>query len=252
MARLIPNGMPYLGRVGNTLAKPTQKGYISLQEYDPSKYNPTNTEEQIKVRARFRELARIAHRCPDLVFHGLKDRASAQNMSARNLFIKLNWDNVTVTPASTAAAGQTVTNWPELLFNPYGKQPVRFNPALDFSVPLTITVNFTNDGSYIWPAVSKVMILAICPDADAAIVSDAVSPSAGTLTLPVPSNWNGLDAKVYGFCMENPEFPGQSDEAEDTNYTGILTATEWASRFARLASSNAMSLVSYINHGTIG
>ena len=170
----------------------------------------------------------------------------------RNLFIKLNWDNVTVTPASTAAAGQTVTNWPELIFNPYGKQPVRFNPALDFDEPLTITVNFTNDGSYIWPAVSKVMILAICPDADAAMVSDAVSPSAGTLTLPVPTNWNGLDVKVYGFCMENPEFPGQSDEAEDTNYHGILTATEWASRFARLASSNAMSLVSYINHGTIG
>jgi hypothetical protein len=52
--------------------------------------------------------------------------------------------------------------------------------------------------------------------------------------------------------MENPDYPSQGDEAEDTNYSGVLTATKWASRFARLASSNAMSLVSYINHGTIG
>ena len=252
MARLIPNGMPYLGRVGNTLAKPTQKGYISLQEYDPAKYNPTNTEEQIKVRARFRELARIANRCPDLVFHGLKDRAAAGNMSPRNLFVKLNWDNVTVTNASTAAAGQTQTEWQDLLFNPYGKQPVNFSPTLDLSEPLTIGVTFANNGAYVWPAVSKVMIMAICPDADGAVLSDAVSASTTSLVLPVPSNWNGLDAKVYGFVMENPDFPAETDEAEDTSYSGILTATEWASRFARTASSDAMSLVRYINHGTIG
>ena len=249
MARLIPNGMPYLGKVGNTLTKPTMKGYIQIQEYDPAKYNPTSTEEQIKVRARFRELTRIAHKCPDIMFFGLRQKAAQGNMTPRNWFVHLNWDNVRCTNVSTARQGETITNWPELVFNPYGPRPVNFGPNLDLSEPLTVTVSILDNG--MWPADAKVAILAICPEADGAMVSDFVSASAHTLTLAVPTNWNGLNVHVYGFSLTNVTPLNATENIEDTNYQGPISATEWLSRYST-SGSDAMSNVVYLGTGEIG
>lgn len=245
MAKLLPTGMPYLGRVGNTLAKPTQKGYISVQQYDPQLYNPTSSEKQMAVRARFRELTKIAHSCPDEIFAAMTKKGATMNMSGRNLFVKENWDNVRAQPGTS---GSTTTNWPELQWNPWGINAVTFS-NLSFAEALTISVNIANTDMR-WPQDAKVGLLAICPEADAAMMSDPVSASAASITMPVPTGWNGRRAYVYGFTVTNETPLDQTTNIEGANYAGGLVATTWGAIF----STNgrwAMSKTIFIGQGGI-
>ena len=252
MARLIPNGMPYLGKVGNTLATTTQKGYVSVREFDPNRYHPGSSEKQMAVRARFRQLARIAHAVPDVMYSGLKQFANANNMSPRNAFIQYNWDNVRANPA---LSGSTTTNWPELQWNwPSKYAPVQVIGSAHFDEPLTVSVEYKNLDQR-WPADAKVALLVICPGADGALVGDFSAAMDGSVnmtnTVAVPTNWNGETVRVYIFTMtgETPLYAESNIEGAD--YFGILTATQWAAAIAS-GGKFKMSQTVYVGQGTIG
>lgn len=246
MAKLIPNGMPYLGRVGNTLAKPTQKGYISVQQYDPQLYNPTSTEAQMAVRARFRELTKIAHAVPIECYAGISKKAYAKNMSVRNLFVQHNWEHVTATPGVT---GQTETKWADLKFVWGSIDPVMF-ASPSFSTPLTITVPFNNTSGVTWPNDAHVAIFAICPEANEALLSGDVAASLTSISLSVPAHWNGRRVFVYGFTVTGDTPIDAETNIEGATYQGGLIATQWHAILTETGKA-VMSNTVFVGVGTI-
>jgi hypothetical protein len=201
----------FIGKVGTVVGsfwkgKPVMRAYVrSMRD--------AKTERQLIVRSRLKVIMELASEALNVLKLGLHKIASSKRLTESNIFVQMNWDNV-----RSNMPGVTTVNYPEIIFTS-GKVPnVRFGSP-QFDEPLTVTVTFTgNVDQKHADATDKVYIYAYCPDTGEGLLSDAVSRSASTMTLAVPTNWNGMKVHVWGFVIGGEN--GLTDEPSESVYVG--------------------------------
>ena len=200
------------GKFGGLVGMPGKNGRVYIRTAAPEKER-TPTERQAIVRSRFKVISELAAQAKNALKLGLKRKAKQLKCSVYNTFTKLNWDNV-----RSNMPGVTTVNYPEVILAVGNVPNVRFGSP-NFDEPLSITVTFQGNADMIdADATDKVYMYAYCPDTGEGILTDSVSRSASTITMNVPTNWNGMKVHVWGFVIGGEN--GLTDEPSDSVYIG--------------------------------
>ena len=200
------------GKFGGLVGMPGKNGRVYIRTAAPEKER-TPTERQAIVRSRFKVISELAAQAKNALKLGLKKKAKQLKCSVYNTFTKLNWDNV-----RSNMPGVTTVNYPEVILAVGNVPNVRFGSP-NFDEPLSITVTFQGNADMIdADATDKVYMYAYCPDTGEGILTDSVSRSASTITMNVPTNWNGMKVHVWGFVIGGEN--GLTDEPSDSVYIG--------------------------------
>jgi hypothetical protein len=202
------------GRFGKLVGMTGKNGKVYLRAAAPKK-NRVMTEKQQIVQSRFKVIQELASNAKPVLRMGLKKRAQQLKCSVYNAFVKENWDNIRCN-----MPGVTTVNYPEIVFALGNVPNVRFGSP-QFDEPLTVQVTFTGNVDQLnADATDKVYIYAYCPDTGEGLMSDAVSRSASTMTLAVPTNWNGMKVHVWGYVIG-----GENNPLEGTPSQSVYVGT---------------------------
>ena len=200
------------GKFGGLVGMPGKNGRVYIRTAAPEKER-TPTERQAIVHSRFKVISELSAQAKNALKLGLKKKAKQLKCSVYNAFTKLNWDNV-----RSNMPGVTTVNYPEVILAVGNVPNVRFGSP-NFDEPLSITVTFQGNADMIdADATDKVYMYAYCPDTGEGILTDSVSRSASTITMNVPTNWNGMKVHVWGFVIGGEN--GLTDEPSDSVYIG--------------------------------
>lgn len=192
------------GKFGSLVGSKGRNGKVFLRA-KAAKKDRVPTERQAIVQSRFKAAGSFANAAKTALRVGLKKKAKQLKCSIYNAFVKLNWDNF----RSNNPDSVTI-NYPELIISMGDVPPVTFGSP-DTSEPLTVQLTFQGAADQIGAdATDQVYVYVHCPDAKEGILSDPVSRSAASVTVPVPSTWNGMGVRVFGFVVggENNTYYG--------------------------------------------
>lgn len=207
-----------VGKVGPVVARRFRNLEV-YSAYQPSVTNP-RTQKQQMHRLRFATTSRLAHGFGCAVRLGFGAAVRGTKESMRNRFSKLNIPYVTATGIDGVEVDYTA-----LIVAQGGLCPVHFSTPL-FDTPSTVQVNFDemNANTCQKTANDKVYVVVFSPDANLAVVGEGVERTKKTVTVEVPSNWNGTKVHVYGFVRNdgeaNLEFNIAAGECSDSLYLG--------------------------------
>lgn len=206
---------PFKGKIGTVVGAKWRGGIWYQRAYSDDVKNPRSDNQQI-VRARFSALAELAHGF--LTAHTLgfaADALARPTMTTGNVFFRRNWSHVTASGRESVnvdftglvcAAGPAVN--------------VHFN-APQFDTPLQVDVDF-DDNMEVIGADSEdlVYVFVYCPDAKAGVLSTPAKRHDQTISVPVPSYWNGMKVHVYGFIKNWNGNPSRPNAVSDSMYIG--------------------------------
>ena len=200
------------GKFGGLVGIPGKNGRVYLRAKSQNPPKPP-TEKQLIIQSRMRVINGLSSCARNVLRMGLKVKAKQLKCSVCNAFVKLNWDNV-----RSNMPGVTTVNYPELILAVGSVPNVRFSSP-QFDEPLTVQVTFTGNVDQInADATDKVYMYAYCPDTGEGLLSQEVSRSASTITITVPTNWNGMKVHVWGFVIGGEN--GLTGEPSDSVYIG--------------------------------
>ena len=183
-----------IGKLGPAVGR-RWKNRMVYSSYQGKVKNPKTPEQQI-VRARFAALSNLATEFTTAFMTGMGLAAKNANVSERNLFFRKNWDAVRAEAPESVTVGYSAMalSWGSL-------KGVTFSGAR-FDEALTVKANFTaNQTSVKTDASDEVYIFAYAPEVDEGVLSAPANRDDGTLSMSVPSGWNGLTVHVWGFTV---------------------------------------------------
>lgn len=185
------------GKIGNVVGY-MRKGKQCYRGYS-DKVTQSKSEDLLMAKMRFATLGKLAIQFRGAVKRGYQKLLASSTMSACNLFVKKNYDAVTVASVSsdpTVDYGSIVISEGNLPFVTFG--------AISTETEATVEVTFSTDT---YPGATEndqVYLFVFQPDTQMGIMSLPASRSAGAITLEVPALWSGMKVHVYGFVV-NPE-----------------------------------------------
>jgi hypothetical protein len=195
----------FIGKVG-TVVGSFWKGTPVMRAYTRNRHD-VKSERQLLERLRFKTLSELSSGFLDASIIGLRRAAAARHITESNLFIAQNFGMVVASGLDSVDidfTGLTVAK---------GSLPgVHFNSPL-FDTPQQVDVNFDTNleckGAH---ADDEVYIFVYSPDAKYGVLSAAVMRNDGSVSVKVPSHWNGTKVQVYGFAVgaELSERPGET------------------------------------------
>lgn len=206
------------GKIGPVVARKF-RGKNVYSKYQPNVNNP-RTNAQMIQRARFKALSELAHRFACGARVGFVAAAKGSDRSPRNLFQHLNFSCITATNPQALIVDYTTIKVAKGSLSEVG-----FG-APGFDTPSKVEVDWENISVPCQTTINdKVYIVIHCPDAKATIVSEPVARTAGTVSVAVPVNWNGMKVHVYGFVRNdgpaNTEFGIPAGECSESTYIGF-------------------------------
>lgn len=184
----------WYGKVG-TVVGSYWKGIPLLREWKRKISNPDTAGQQL-VRAKFALLGKYAGIFTPAINVGLKDRADKVKSTEQGEFVKLNYGILT----GNSPAGLTV-GWDELQLSDGDLAGVEFGTP-SFTNPLSVEVPISNANSDAQGAniADPVVVAVVCPDMKQGAFSVGVATrSDQSVTVRVPSGWQGMNVHVYGF-----------------------------------------------------
>lgn len=192
------------GKIGPVVGRKFREENV-YSAYQKNVNNP-RSEAQTRHRARFRVLSTLSHDMACGAIFGFRTAAKGTNLSPRNLFQKTNWPAVSATGAGTVSVdytGMTVSRG--------GLSSVLFDIP-SFDIPNSVKVDFEEFGAPCQRTPNdRVFVYIYSPDAKQGILSGEVKIDEQTVTIEVPSTWNGMKVHVWGFVRNQ----GAADIAKD-------------------------------------
>lgn len=185
------------GKVGNVVGF-MRKGKQCYRGYT-SQVTQSKSADLLMAKMRFATLGKLAIQFRGAVKRGYQKLLASSTMSACNLFVKKNYDAVTVASVSsdpTVDYGAIVLSEGNLPFVDW-KTP-------DFTEESEVSCAFGGNSEMPGAdANDQVYMVVYQPDTNVAVVSLPSSRSAGSISVEVPALWSGMKVHVYGFCV-NP------------------------------------------------
>ena len=183
-----------IGKLGTAVGRKWKRKMI-YSAYQGKVRNP-NTEEQQLVRARFSLLGSIAVPFLDATEIGFKASATRFDYTESDHFMKRNWEAVTATDPAT-----TIVDFGALVVSEGRAQGVEFKTT-SFAEEAEVSVTYEARRTAEQMADNdKVYIFVYQPDMNMGVLSLPSSRSAGSITVPVPSFWSGMQVHLYGFVV---------------------------------------------------
>lgn len=206
------------GKVGPVVGRKFRNENV-YTAYQKNVANP-RTAKQENHRLHFKVMSQLAHNMACGARMGFVAAAKGTKRSPRNLFQKVNWENITVSGTDTVNIDYTA-----LVLAKGGLAKV-FCEGVDFNTPLTVTVELRRSANACQCTPNdKAYVVVYCPDFQTSITSDAVDiVNVATANVQVPTSWMGL--KVHAWCFmrnngeENAEFGIAAGECSDSEYCG--------------------------------
>ena len=205
---------PFKGKIGTVVGQKWRGGVWFQRAYTDDVKNP-QSESQLITRARFRALSELVHGFLSAISIGYEREALARpTMTAGNLFVKRNWSHVTASGPESVNVDFTGL---ELSHGP----AVRVNfTTPQFDTPLQVDMDFNDNMEVIGAdANDEVYVFIYCPDAKAGVLFH-VKRQDETVSVPVPSYWNGMKVHVYGFVKNADSNPVRPGAVSDSTYCG--------------------------------
>ena len=184
----------FYGKVG-TVVGSFWKGIPLMRAYVRRIGNP-NTDLQKVTRAKFALLGHQAGQLTPALRVGLKGLADNVKSTEQGEYMRLNYGTLTGDSPASLTQG-----WDELIMSMGTLPEVGFSTP-SFTNPLEVSVTVTNanlDAPGAKPT-DRLCLVAYCPDMGQAAFSLGVATrSDSSVTLHVPSMWQGMNVHVYGF-----------------------------------------------------
>lgn len=207
----------YCGTVGTVIGY-QWRGKWCLRSRPQKVHNP-RTPLQQEGRTVFGIASSLAAGFASAVRLGLQQASLRQGMTARNLFISLNRQTVSLD------GDATVVDYASLVVAAGPVPPVGFGlPAVAASG--TVSVPFDRNPLHL-PADStdEVYLYAWCPEAAAGVLSQPVFRRALEASITLPDAWRGFEVHLYGFVVD---YAGRASASTylGTPYTAAPAAVE--------------------------
>lgn len=182
------------------------KGKAVMRGYKDLGPKSTYSEEQLLVQTRFGALGKLALKFLMAITPGFYKLASRKKMTASNIFVKKNWEMT-----HSTVPGIATIDYPELILSQGELNNVDFGRP-SFDNPLEIEVTYTTVSPYD-DSNDKVYIFAYTPDANDSLMSEGVKRDTGSISMTVPSHWNGLKVYVWGMTQSAKDKKAYSDSS---------------------------------------
>lgn len=201
-----------IGKLGPAVGR-RWKGKMVYSAYQPVVRNP-RTDRQLLVRARFTALIGLGRTFHTATLLGMASRARSLQITDSNLFFSVNYGAV----SGTTPDALTV-NYEQLKVAAGPVATVGFGAA-DYDTPQHIEVLIASDGLDQAGASTSdsVYLAACCVGTKACVVSNGrATRSDESVSLEVPSSWQGQRVHLYGFVCDT------NGQASDSVYIGSGT-----------------------------
>ncbi len=189
-----------IGKLGTAVGY-RWKGRSVMRSYQKYVSNP-RTPKQMIVRSRFKRLITL-----NRAFHwgskvGLSAAASAMGITEGNLFVHLNWPNVTaVSPddvtVNYSSLKLSLGDLPEATFG-----AVNFGSGSHLHIEAPLTGGADQFGA---DENDDVYLFAYCPELNQGAIGSAAKRTAEKVSVNVPASWDGMEVYVYGFAVGGKE-----------------------------------------------
>lgn len=205
---------PYFGKVGAVVGR-KWKGIFYTAGYQKNVSNPRTTAQR-KIRARFAKLSELGSLFLGTIVRGF-NKVCGGVMTEFDMFIKLNWPNVTATSPDDVTIDYSSLqvakgNCPGVVFG-----AVDYGEAHHLTVAATFSGNVGVDGA---SANDDVYLCAYCPDMDQCVLSSPAKRSTSSVSVAVPALWDGQEVYLYGFVVADGTTKHALGTASDSSYCG--------------------------------
>ena len=180
------------GKVGNVVGRKFRTEAV-VAAYQPVVANP-RTLAQRMIRARLALASQLSNAMAFSINNGLLQASRGTKWSPRNVFVKLNFENVT-----GVAPDSLTVNYTNLVLSKGSLLQPSFG-APQFDNPQEVEVSYDFAALPGTPSDYRVNLCVYSPDVDNSALK-TVTPSAftGTINFVVPQSFNGMAVKVYGW-----------------------------------------------------
>ena len=197
-----------IGKLGPAVGR-RWMGKMVYASYQGRVKNPRTSSQQM-VRARFKVLSELTAAFDTALALGLKKVAYSRSMTAANLFVSLNYANVSgtvPTALDVAYEGLTLSR---------GRLAGMDFGTPSFATPSKVEVDIEDNQLDVegTSADDTVVLVAYNPAAMYAVVGATAKRTDESVSLGVPKRWQGLQVHVYAFVRNS------QGEVSDTVYVG--------------------------------
>lgn len=190
---------PYLGKVGKVIGYQWKGMWVTRAV--PEEIHDAKSEKQLGQRGRFRASVALAARLRDILLIGLKQSAAKASKTEYNYFQMINndclaWDGESL-----------VVDYEHLRLSEGPVAPVAFPNGVQRSEAgggaQSITIPFEKNPEHRnCNSNDKVYVAAICASRNEAVLSLPVYRRMKSITLELPSVWEGEEVHFYGFVQD--------------------------------------------------
>ena len=203
-----------IGKLGTAVGRRWKRKMV-YAAYQGRVKNP-RTEDQMLVRARFKQLGEMSGSFLNAIKLGLAIQAEKHDYTEVDHFIKRNWNAVTASEPD-----EVTVDFGALVVSEGHLTEVSFKTP-SFAEEKKVTVAFdSNSDSEDAKGDDKVYLFVYQPDINRGVMTLPVSRSAGTITATVPARWSGMQVHVYGFTVGGD--PSNMGNPSDSTYIGSGT-----------------------------
>ena len=186
----------FYGKIGVVVGF-TWKGLQVARAYISRVANPKTSGQQL-VRTRFATAGHLASLFLPAISVGLKNLASTRKSTDVGEFVRLNWAKI-----QASAPGEATIDYTGLQLAKGGLGGVGFGSP-QFDDPLEVAIDITSNlDAYKANASDKVYIFVYCPEMNAVLLPTPSARTTTSVTIPVPSSWNGQKVYCWGFTLGN-------------------------------------------------
>lgn len=208
------------GKIGPVVAR-KYRSMMVYSQYQPNVKNPRSSKQTIQ-RKKFLAMSEIAHNFACGARFGFTTAVKGTNLSARNLFQRVNWPMLTISGADSLSVDYT-----GFLVAKGGLSNV-YPDAPEFDTPAHVKFSFVdNPAACQRTANDKLFCYVFCPDAKSGVLSTATDLSAESVSVKVPETWNGMKVHVWCFTRNEGGFDVEKNivagECSDSLYIGSGT-----------------------------
>jgi len=151
---------------------------------------------QLLIRARFATINGLASSFLSAIRIGLRDAAAKSRTTEGNVFVKKNWGAV---QASTVDS--VTVDYADLLVAQGALTGVQFGTP-SFDTPQRVAVGFdSNEECEKTSLDDEVYVFVYCPDMKSGVLATPVKRSVKSISVMVPTCWNGMKVHVWGFTL---------------------------------------------------
>lgn len=211
---------PIRKKLGNAVGRKWRTLDV-LAVYQPFVSNP-NTIAQRGVRARFSSIAKIAMSMDSILQFSFEPLCKGTKVPVRSMFIKKNWENVTLSDP-TDPDGGCIADYQSFILSDGGVVPAACG-SLSFATAQKVEVPLTDNTGGMALATDKVVLAAYSPEAGYGILGMSESSDRGDddVALTFPPAWNGHRVHVWAITF-GKEGTANEGKISESQYLGSGT-----------------------------